>query len=96
MQLEYSKSEVNRKLALPSFEFLNNRFKDGMKIENYERLRQRYEARPPFNFYLNPDLEVITKVGYNYVETGFYDKTSEVRWLFILKIINHTSFFKYL
>ena len=62
---EYSGSKVTKELnILPTLEYLNSKFKEKkqMNEEDYERLRKRFESRPPFIFYFNPSIELQEKV----------------------------------
>ena len=59
LQQEYLNCELNRKLnELPSLEYLNAEFQDKMEIGVYEVLKRRFDSRPPYNFYLNADIEL--------------------------------------
>ena len=74
---EYSESKITRELnILPSREYLNNKFDENSQIseESYERLRKRFESRPPFVFYFNPNIELQEKVydGWRLMK-GFFD-----------------------
>ena len=76
---EYSKSEFTKKLnTLPTREYINNKIKERwqMSEERYERLRKRFESRPPFVFYINPNIEFQEKVyGYELMIGSFAEGT---------------------
>ena len=74
---EYSESKITRELnILPSREYLNSKFDEESQIseEVYERLRKRFESRPPFVFYFNPSIELQERVydGWRLMK-GFFD-----------------------
>ena len=75
---EYRQSKTNKTLNLfPSKE-------DWMKIwmskEDYEGLKKAYSSRPEFIYYFDPDLDIQTKIEYNYdgdpkcIKIGFFEK----------------------
>ena len=74
---EYSGSKFTRELnTLPPLEYLNSKFDEDyqMSEENYERLKKRFESRPPFVFYFNPSIEFQERVdGYDLMK-GFFDE----------------------
>ena len=78
---EYSESKVTRELnTLPPLEFLNSKFGEysQMSEEDYERLRERFESRPPFVFYFNPNIELHEEVGGTIYIIGFFDEGTKV------------------
>ena len=57
---EYSESKVTKKFnTLPSLEYINAKFGEYrfMSYQDYELLKKRFESRPPFVFYFNPNIE---------------------------------------
>ena len=79
---EYSESKVTIKLnTLPSREYINSRFSeyDQMSEEDYERLKKRFESRPPFVFYFNPNIELQEKVDDGWIlKIGFFAEGTDV------------------
>ena len=72
---EYSKSKITKKLnTLPSLEYLNSKFDKNSKMSEivYERLRKRFESRPPFVFYFNPNIQLLENVDDEYI-IGFLE-----------------------
>ena len=62
---EYSESKATRELnTLPTRKYLNSKFDWDyqMSEEDYERLRKRFDSRPPFVFYFDPSFELQEKV----------------------------------
>ena len=60
LYLEYAKSEVTKMLnTLQTTEFYNEKFLiSKMNEEVYNRLKERYDSRPPFVFFFNPTLQL--------------------------------------
>ena len=54
---EYSKSEFNQKMVLPSFEVLNEKI--GMTKEVYDKLKERYKV---FKIYLTKINEILLSI----------------------------------
>ena len=79
LQCEYLRSEINQKLALPSYEFLNDIFKGGMNKEIYDNLESRYASLPPFNYFFNSNLEIKVKYDpykYEGIFMGIFNKSN--------------------
>ena len=82
---EYSHSELTMLLnEFPPYEYLNERFECGMKIDAYERMKKRYESKPPFVYFFNPNFKLKERIDHSngWLEVGFFSK-SEVK---IIKI----------
>ena len=79
---EYSESKVTRELnILPSREYLNTKFDEDnqMSEEDYERLKKRFESRPPFIFYFNPSIELQEKIDHGWLlKKGFFVEGTDV------------------
>ena len=61
LYMEYAKSEVTKMLnTLQTREFYNEKFSEAeqMSEEVYDRLKKRYESRPPFVFFFNPTIQL--------------------------------------
>ena len=70
---EYRKSEFNRKLTtFPEYEYLNSLYKNGLDKEKYEFMKMRFESRPPFVYYFNPDIQLEEDFGININDNRFY------------------------
>ena len=56
--------------TLQTREFYNERFDEGrqMSEEDYDRLKKRYESRPPFVFFFNPTIQLqqFAELGFRY------------------------------
>ena len=73
---EYSESKITKQLnTLPPLEYLNSKFDEDFKMseEEYEILRKRFESRPPFVYYFNPNIKLQEKIYCNYYIKGFFD-----------------------
>ena len=74
---EYYESKVTRELnTLPTREYINSKFNEDkqMSEEAYETLRRKFESRPPFVFYFNPNIEIQEKVlDGRRLAKGFFD-----------------------
>ena len=57
---EYSKSEFNQKMVLPSFEVLNEKI--GMTKEVYDKLKERYNSKGAFNYFFDPSIVIQIEV----------------------------------
>ena len=82
---EYSHSDLTMKLnEFPSYEYLNERFECGMKQDAYDRMKKRFESKPPFVYFFNPSINIKERSDYSngWLEVGFFSK-SEVN---IIKI----------
>ena len=79
---EYSKSKITRELnTLPTREYLNSKFSkyDEMSEEAYERLKKRFESRPPFVFCFNPSIQLEEKVDRGWtLKIGFFGEGTDV------------------
>ena len=79
---KYYESKVTRELnTFPSLRYINSRFDEDSQINewDYERLRKRFESRPLFVFYFNPNIETQEKVYYGCtLMKGFYAKGTNV------------------
>ena len=74
---EYSESKLNKALGLPPFELVNKY--TGITKEVYEDLKKRYDAKPQFIYYFNPDYEIKTEKkislwGFNFMAIGLFVK----------------------
>ena len=84
---EYRKSEFNRKLTtFPEYKYLNSLYKNGFSKEKYEFMKMRFESRPPFVYYFNPDIQLeedfgIITDGNRYYNIGFNSKGTFVSLL---------------
>ena len=68
---EYRKSEFNKKLnTFPDYEYLNSLFNNGMDKERYEFMKMRFESRPHFVYYFNPDIQLEENFGKSKVGTS--------------------------
>ena len=74
---EYAESKLTKKFnTLPTIEYLNSKFDKiwQMSESAYELLRKRFNSRPPFVFYFNPDIQIReTNDGY-VLMLGFFDE----------------------
>ena len=78
---EYSESKVTKKLnTLPTREYIKSKIKEKwqMSEERYERLRNRFESRPPFVFYFNPNIELQEEVDGYELKIGFFAEGTDV------------------
>ena len=79
---KYSESKITRELnTLPSREYLNSKFNKNQQMseENYEKLKKRFESRPPFVFYSNPNIQLKEKVVDGWMlKKGFFVKGTNV------------------
>ena len=76
---EYSESKITRELnTLPTRKYLNSKFDkyNQMSEETYERLKKRFESRPPFVFYFNPNIELQEIASFGLLKIGFIGKFS--------------------
>ena len=89
LRKEYSKSEFNKKMVLPSFNVLNEKI--GMTKKVYDKLEQRYNSKGAFNYFFNPSIDIQIKVSTHSegkgkaFKVGFFNKGT-VRnyiWLYI-------------
>ena len=56
---EYRNSGFNRKLnTFPEYDHLNFLYKNGFDKEKYDFMKMRFESRPPFVYYFNPDIQL--------------------------------------
>ena len=84
---EYRNSEFNRKLnTFPEYEYLSSKFENGFDKEKYEFMKMRFESRPPFVYYFNPDIQLEEDFGINtdddrYYQIAFYSKGTNVSQL---------------
>ena len=84
---EYREWETNKRLtSFPEYENLNSLYKNGFEKEKYEFMKMRFESRPPFVYYFNPDIQLeenfgLTINGNRYYQTGFYSKGTNVSLL---------------
>ena len=88
---EYSQSEFTKKLnQLPTYQYLEKKFKRKMKKSSYEKLKKRYESKAPYIYYFNPNIPIEEKIGEDqlgkYIEIGFFSK-DRVRTYVIYYII---------
>ena len=60
----YSQSETTKTLNdFPSFMDLKEKI--GMKIEVFDKLKERYSSKPPFVYFFNPKLDIRIRIGKN-------------------------------
>ena len=84
---EYRNSEFNRKLTtFPEYDHLNSSFENGFDKERYKFMKMRFESRPLFVYYFNPDIQFeehfgIDADGDHFYFIGFYSKGTNVRIL---------------
>ena len=84
---EYRNSEFNRKLAtFPKYSILNFLYENGFDKEKYEFMKTRFDSRPPFVYYFNPDIQLEEDFGINtkgnrYYVIGFHSKGTNVSQL---------------
>ena len=84
---EYRKSKINKRLStFPEYEYLSSKFENGFSKEKYDFMKMRFESRPPFVYYFNPDIQLeedfgIDADGIRYYEIGFYSKGTNVSLL---------------
>ena len=84
---EYRKSKINKRLTtFPEYEYLDFKFENGLDKEKYEFMKMRFESRPPFVYYFNPDIQLEEKFGINIdgisaYNLGFYSKGTFVSLL---------------
>ena len=87
---EYRNSEFNKNLTtFPEYEYLNSLYEDGFPKEKYKFMKMRFESRPPFVYYFDPDIQLKENFGINskrkrFYEIWFYSKGTNVS---LLKII---------
>ena len=75
LKKEYKESEFNRKLTtFPEYEYLNYLYGNGFDKEKYEFMKMRFESRPPFVYYFNPEIQLEEKFGINTDGNRFYFK----------------------
>ena len=84
---EYREWETSKRLnTFPEYEYLNSNFENGFSKEKYEFMKKRFNSRPPFAYYFNPNIQLEEKFGINidynsYYTIGFLSKISKVRML---------------
>ena len=84
---EYREWETNNRLTtFPEYEYLSSIFENDFSKEKYDFMKMRFESRPPFVFYFNPDIQLEEKFGVNKDEIsvynlGFYSKGTFVSLL---------------
>ena len=84
---EYRDSGLNRKLnTFPEYDHLNFLYENGFDKEKYEFMKMRFESRPPFVYYFNPDIQLeeyfrINANGNRVYTIGFDSKGTLVRLL---------------
>ena len=63
---EYRNSGFNKKLnTFPEYDHLNSLYFNGFSKEKYDFMKKRFESRPPFVYYFNPDIQLEEKFGIN-------------------------------
>ena len=75
LYMEYAKSEITKMLnTLQTREFYNENFdsKYQMSEEAYDRLKKRYESRPPFVFFFNPTIQLEEFTVFRRFFVGYY------------------------
>ena len=85
---EYSESKLNEALGLPPFELVNKYTE--ITREVYEELKKRYDAKPRFIYYFNPDYEIrkekkISYQGISFIAIGFFIKEANSEFVSISK-----------
>ena len=84
---EYRKSKTNKRLStFPEYEYLSSNFENGFSKEKYEFMKMRFDSRPPFVYYFNPDIQLeekfgISNKGIRVYEIAFYSKGTLVSLL---------------
>ena len=84
---EYRKSKINKRLStFPEYEYLSSKFENGFDKEKYDFMKMRFESKPPFVFYFNPDIQLeedfgINEDGNRCYNLGFYSKGTFVSLL---------------
>ena len=77
---EYREWETNKRLStFPEYEYLSSLYKNGFDKEKYDFMKKRFESRPPFVYYFNPDIQLeekfgISKSGIRFYNLGFFSK----------------------
>ena len=66
---EYSESKLNETLGLPTFQKINEYTK--IRQEVYDKLEKRYNSKPPFVYYFNPDYEISTERKISFIGVDF-------------------------
>ena len=81
LYLEYARSEVTKMLnTLQTREFYNEMFSHRSQTseEDYERLKERYESRPPFVFFFKPTtIQLVENRGYRGYYVGYVIKSDD-------------------
>ena len=71
---EYREWETNKRLTtFPEYEYLNSLYEKGFDKEKYDFMKMRFESRPPFVYYFNPDIQLEEKFGINIDGYRFYN-----------------------
>ena len=84
----YAQSKLTKQLnEFPTREYLCEKCEVEMKEEDYNRLKEIYESKPPFVFYFMPKIEPRIKISSYLYMVGFFQK-GMVRYFKFLILFN--------